>query len=151
MLSRRRRGDRGQVIITVAIAFSLFVLGCIALVGNLATIYGADALATSAAQDAAIAGSADIDLPAFLSGNPHGPIKLITGKGCPDDAKCVCEAVAGAELGSVGSATCTVNGQEITAKVTIDVPLPVPIVSGSVTVTRTYQAAAVAGTTTPIP
>ena len=156
MRCRRRRVSRGQVIITVAVSFALFVLGVIALVANLAVVYGTDAVASSAAQDAAIAGSADINVPLFLTGPPiingHGPLQLRN-----PGADGVCTSVIDQEMAAAKitnfTRTCKVIGpgqKEITASVTIDVALPIQILTGTVKVTRTYNAAAVAGTTVPI-
>lgn len=136
----------------VAISFALFVMGLIALVANLATIYGADATASRAAQDAAIAGSADIDLPTFLNpalgppGALHGPLKLLPG------AASLCRGVGDTEAGP-GTTSCSLSAgnRDITATVTIPVDLPLPFVSASVTIVRTYKAAPQAGTLNPIP
>lgn len=137
----------------VAISFGLFTMGLIIMVSDLATLYGRQADATRAAQDAALAGGAVIDVPTFLSplpGKAHGPVQLLArngSNGAPD----VCEAVGNnAKEGGAATTTCAiVSPDTIEATVTLTVVLPLPIGSPTVTITQKYRAAAQVGTTTP--
>ena len=154
-----------------AISFTLFLAGAIGMVGDLSVLYGASANAARAAQDAAIAGAADVDLSYFL--NCGGSNPCVNGHGkqvinCVEQTSgtCAyvsttggtsrCQTLAQSELTMYSGVTvsCTFvpgySQQEIQATVTFSVALPIPFVSGNPVVSATYRAAAQAGTTSPI-
>jgi hypothetical protein len=147
----RRRAQRGQVIVTVSIAMALFLLGVIALVANVAQLYGAQASLNRAAQDAAESGGAAVNYPVFIA---TGKLKLLTLPAKPN-AESLCEDAGTADLAASWPAAkvkCTVQGpadRVVVATIDLDVPLPIPIVGARVHLRSSYAAAAQAGTNTP--
>lgn len=146
------------MIIAVALSFALFLMGLVAVIGNLSAMYGRDADAARAAQDAALAGSAVVDIKLFLSpaaGQPHGPLRLVPDpRPAKDSANDICEKTGDRDTGVPKSTVCTLVGPgpyqfRIQAEVRLTVRLPIPIATVTASVFHSYSAAAQAGTVNP--
>ena len=166
---RRHGQGNGQVVITFALTFALFLFGLILTVVDLSVLYSARAAALQSAQDAAVAGASNVDVPAFLSsGSANSAVQLLApaaeqdclnvaqkedaltpyySSGGPGPS---CNS-AGNNAGVTSSTSCTsANNWEIAADVQIQIQLPVPFPGvANPTVGSCYFAAAQSGTDTP--
>jgi hypothetical protein len=136
----RGRGQRGQTLIMFAITMTFVFLSLIALVGDADTLMvrynEANALALLAAQT----GAEDIDVNALY--DPNGPrYQLATG---PDGATAQCQNVP--RFSNVPRPQCQLSGATgVTATVSWQVSLPIPLFMTTATVKATRTAQAVFG------
>ena len=151
-LTRTRHKNSGQVAITFALTFALFLFGLLLSVIDLAALYSQQSQIAKAAQDGAVAGSAAVALAHFRT---TGQVCLYGAAGCPvvapatGPATTTCHDAALADYPS-GTPTCALkNAYTITATVSRTINLPLRIGSfGSVTVRAAYTAFAQCGTIT---
>jgi Flp pilus assembly protein TadG len=139
---RRVNRDGGQIVVTFALALTLFLVGLIGLVADLSTMFGASANVSQAAQAGAFAGAADVDYANFRQ---TGVVRLSATAGQ------TCErAIQVAYPGATG--TCTVDPavpyqiKVVSAK---SVLLPVGMGLTAPTVGATFSAFAQSGTAVP--
>jgi Flp pilus assembly protein TadG len=142
---RHRARAGGQIIVTFALTFTLFLVGLIALVADVSTMFGASANVNQAAQAGAYAAAADIDYPTFRA---TGVVQLMTD----GSVETICNAAIKAAMGTAAynPPACTVAPiYEVTVTVTSAVALPLNIGFAAPTVSATYSAFAQSGTTIP--
>jgi hypothetical protein len=122
----------GQTLIMFALTLSLVFVGLLALVGDSAVLLYQYNKANAAALLGVQAGASAVDLNAFYQ---SGARTLDAGT-----AETECRQTA--EQASGGTATCTVQGNQVTAQVDTTVGVPVPVFGASfnVQVTQTGQA-----------
>lgn len=132
----RRGGARsGQTLIVFALMMAFVFLGLLALVGNSAVLMYGYEQASAEALVGAQAGASDVDLQQLYRFN----VRALAA-----DAATECQAAATQEPGT--SASCTVSGgNRVTAVVTKQVRLPIPLVPVDATVTARHSAQAVFG------
>jgi len=131
--------------VTFALTFTLFLMGLIALVADVSTMFGASANVNQAAQAGAYAAATDVNYPAFRA---SGVVQLMTD----GSVVTICNAAVKAAMGTSGFSppVCTVAPiYEVTVTVTSAVVLPLNIGFGAPTVSATYSAFAQSGTTVP--
>ena len=147
--SRRRHereGEHGQIVVTFAIALSLFLMGLIAMVADLSTMFGASALVNQAAQAGAYAGATDVNYAVFRA---TGVVQLNALPGPCTTAISAINAAMGTTPHVVACTINAVNRAQMDVTVTSAVPLPVSFGVPTQTVSATYHAYAQPGTTTP--
>jgi hypothetical protein len=155
-----RRRQRGQMIMTMALAFALFLFGLIALVADTAFLYVWSSRVQAAAQNAAQAGANSVD-PAYLYGDSDHLVNLSASGGLMAfERGCVQVGDESAQLSSPDGNTaesadtpqpagngvhCVSDGCGVYASVQKTVRLPLPLFGDSVVVRGTYYAAPVVG------
>ncbi len=161
----RRRGESGQMIMVLALAFALFLFGVVALVADGAYLYVWSARVQAAAQNAAQAGANSVD-PHYLYGQsghlvdlgPSGGLMTFE-RGCVqigDESAQLVGASGVAQSADSGQPTgngvrCVSDGCAVFASVERTVQLPLPLFGDSVVVRGVYYAAPVVGATTAAP
>jgi hypothetical protein len=174
MSRRRRRGSRGQSLIIVALAFTLFLVGVICLVADAAVLFRWSARVQAAAQVAAESG-ADSVSPSFLygasqpcpaaSGAPRCSVAIVDID--PQDRRAGLYAFeraciqAGDQSAAIARSpeqsqqpdgtACDADGCRVVAVVTrwVALPIPVPGFPPSLPVRGEFRAAPVVGTERP--
>lgn len=131
-----RRGQSGQTLIMFAITMVFMFLSLIALVGDSVVLMVRYNQVNSAALLGAQAGATAIDEELFYQG-----IHQLR----PDLATSRCETTAESSAGPGAGASCVTNGNTVTATVTQQVTLPVPLFMQSATVSATRTGQAVFG------
>lgn len=136
------RGDQGgQTLIVFALMMVFVFVGLMALVGDSAVLMFEYNRATSAALIGAQAGASDVDLAALYGSNTR---QLAA------DAADVCRNAAMQGQIATSNATCSVTGGTVvTATVTREARLPIPVFGVSVTVKAVRSARTVFGGATP--
>ena len=143
MLTRRRAGQHGQVIVLTALVVTTVLGALLVAVADLLVESGEATRADTAAYLGAQSGADSVDTSAFASGvTSSGQLHL----GADAVANCQ-RAVTVADPGA--TAMCVVSGGSITVTVTKQVRLPVPFVGLTTTVRSVHQAGATLGTVHP--
>jgi len=145
MLSRRRRrAERGQILVMFAFSMLFLVVGMIAVAVDLSQLYEVRVRLQGAAEQAAMAGASQIDYVAAESGSAA----------LAPSFAAACARAGDAESGVAGSTTCVNPGgtDEVVATVSIQAPvsIPLPGAGGTFTITATFTAAPVLGGQTPV-
>lgn len=151
------------MIMTLALAFALFLFGLVALVADSAYLYVWSSRVQAAAQNAAQAGANSID-PGYLYGASDHLINLAGSgalmafeRGCVEvgDQSAQLAAPGGGPAETADTAQpagngvrCVTDGCAVYASVSKTVQLPLPLLTDSVVVRGTYYAAPVVGATT---
>lgn len=143
MLTPRRRGERGQVLLFTGLVFVFVLVGLIAVVGDLLTLSNAAAKARDAAFLGAQAGGSDVDIASAASTDVPSSGTLTLSPAAVDDCH---GAALTTDPGS--TVTCTVSGGRITVSVTQVVSLPVQLFGQTATVHAQAQGGPAAGTVT---
>ncbi len=130
--------QRGQTLVMFVLMLAVLLLGLLALVGDVGAVAFEYERANSSALLGAQAGAADIDLVSLYTSN---------ARQLDPNAATVCRATAMQSPGS--SATCTPSGTTITATVSRQARLPIPVWGVSVPVRAVRTAQAVFGDATP--
>jgi hypothetical protein len=143
VLTRRRAGERGQVIVLTALVVTMVLGALLVAVADLLVESGESTRADTAAYLGAQSGADSVDTGQFPAGvTSSGQLRLGA------DAITNCEqAVAVADPGAVAS--CVVSGDSITVTVSKRIQLPVPFVGLGTTVRSVHQAGAALGTVHP--
>ena len=141
---RRRTSNGGQIVVTFAIALSLFLMGLIALVADLSTMFGASALVNQAAQSGAYSAATDVNFATFRT---TGVVALNPTFITP------CYAAINAAMGTMPKVSLCTNPvpNQVDVTVTATVTLPVNMGLPPQTVSAKYHAYAQQGSTTPGP
>lgn len=155
----RRRGQHGQMIMVLALAFALFLFGVVALVIDTSYLYVWSARAQAAAQVAAQAGANSVD-PQYLYGQSDHLVNLGSDgglmafeRGCVQVGDESAEIVDGSGRGRTADSPqppgdgvrCVSDGCQVFASVEKTVHLPLPFFGDSVVVRGVYYAAPVVG------
>jgi hypothetical protein len=143
VLTRRRAGERGQVIVLTALVVTMVLGALLVAVADLLVESSEATRADTAAYLGAQSGADSVDTSQFPSGvTSSGQLRLGA------DAITNCEqAVAVADPGA--AASCVVSGDSITVTVSKRIQLPVPFVGLGTTVRAVHQAGAALGTVHP--
>lgn len=165
MTAAHRRGQRGQMIMMMALAFALFLFGLVALVADAAYMFVWSSRVQAAAQNAAQAGANSVD-PQYLYGQSDHVVNLGASGGLMAfERGCVQIGDESAQLTGPGGAgetadmpqpagngvRCVSDGCQVYASVQKTVHLPLPLFGDSVIVRGVYYAAPVVGATSAAP
>lgn len=126
--------QRGQIMVMFVLVLALLMLAVLALVGDFAAVDVRWSDVDNAALIGAQAGSSAVAQSSILGGGIALDPALATTR---------CQSAAEAYRGV--TATCTVNGSEITAVTKETVALPISIWTSSVTIQSTRKARAASG------
>lgn len=161
MTAAYRRGQRGQMIMMMALAFALFLFGLVALVADAAEMFAWSSRVQATAQNAAQAGANSVD-PQYLYGQSDHLVNLGASGGLMAfERGCVQVGDESAQLTSPGGAPetadtaqaagngvrCVSDGCQVFALVEKTLHLPLPLFGDSVVVRGVYYAAPVVGAT----
>lgn len=161
----RRRPQRGQMIMMLALAFALFLFALVALVADSAYLYVWSARVQAAAQVAAQAGANSVD-PLYLYGQSdhlidlEGDGSLMTfERGCVQVGDESAELTNAAGVAQTAEAPqpkgngvrCVSDGCVVYAVVEKTVQLPIPLFGQAVVVRGVYYAGPVVGASTAAP
>lgn len=137
-----RRRQSGQTLVMFAVTMSFLFLGLIALVGDADLMMVEYGRVNAAALIGVQAGTSAVNLDDFYKGTRSLDGGL---------AKARCEQAAQAALAAYGggSANCNPQGLQVTATVSKQVNLPIPLFGPGATVQATRSGRAVFGGTTP--
>ena len=142
-MPRRRRREKGQVLVFTALVFMLVMVGLLATVANLLVLIDSSAQARTAAYVGAVAGGQQVD-PGGVTGTLTASVPLL------GDAAQVCQQEAGlADPGDAVTVSCSVSGDVVTATVCEAVQYPVSLLGLGGTVCDTEHAGPAFGTVTP--
>lgn len=161
----RRRPQRGQMIMMLALAFALFLFGLISLVADAAYLFVWSSRVQAAAQNAAQAGANSVDPQYLYSQSDHLVDLDASGGLMVFERGCVQIGDESAQLTGAGGAAetadmpqpagdgvrCVSDGCEVFASVEKTVQLPLPLFGESVVVRGVYYAAPVVGATSAAP
>lgn len=143
MLTRRRAGERGQVIVLTALVVTMVLGVLLVAVADLLVESNEATRANTAAYLGAQSGADSVDTNQFPSGvTSSGQLRL----GAHAITNCE-QAVAVADPGAVAS--CVVSGDSITVTVSKRIQLPVGFMGLGTTVRAVHQAGAALGTVHP--
>lgn len=142
--ARPRRGQRGQILVFVALVLTFVLGGLLAAVADLVVEASEQTQADTAAELAAISGAQAVD-PAQFSSGIGSTAQLRLG---PQAAVANCQSAAGVADPGV-EVSCTVSGSTLTAHVTKQIHLPIPFFGVGGNVEATHQAGAALGTVAP--
>ena len=129
------RRQSGQTLIVFALMMAFVFLGLLGLVGNADVLMFQYDQASSEALVGAQAGASEVDLQLLYSSN----VRTL------DTAAAESTCRSSAEQDGSTTAVCTATGNTVTATVTRQVRLPIPVVPVSTTVTAKHTARAIFG------
>ena len=161
----RRRRQRGQMIMMLALSFALFLFGLLALVADSAYLYVWSARLQASAQNAAEAGANSVD-PQYLYGQGGHLVDvgsagglMVFERGCVEVGDQSAHlSVDAAKVLTAGDAQpagngvrCVSDGCSVFASIEKTVSLPLPLFGASVVVRGVAYAAPVVGATSAAP
>lgn len=135
------RGQRGQTLIMFAITMTFIFLSLIALVGDADTLMVRYNEVNAQALLAAQSGASDVDVQALYTPPPNGPVYQLQNPGAAD----VCQSIKLVDPANEQVQCKLTAANAVSATVSWQVTLPIPLFMTSATVRATRQAQAVFG------
>lgn len=129
----------GQTLVIFAIVLAFVLVGMLALIADLGSLFTSYTRASDAALLAAQAGAAQINQDAYY----HQRLELDT-----EQARNACQTVIDDSHFPGGGSHCSATTEEVTAYVVFDTQLPIPLPTGSARISVRHTAVGVYGQNT---